>query len=197
MQKSPVGLIKLLTLIMLCFLFIPGCYKQQLPARTNNTKSVAEINAYLAIYYLDNQLVDLAKYKAIKALNIQPHLPLANLAMARYLAHVEEYKTSEKYFLTAIKNSNQNAKFLHAYGSFICEYNINDFNIAIRYLKLAEEQLEYLQMADLYASISLCYAKNNFFLEARSYLDKAIAHKYNDTVIIQKIKHLIPLAIAK
>lgn len=185
--------INLLTFIIGVLVFLAGCSNNNWN-KNHNHLEVATINANLAIYYLGNKLPHIAKYKAIKSINLEPRLPIANLAMAYYLAYVKENNFAEKYFLAAIKYSRNSAKYLHAYGDFICENNIyadNTLNLAMEKFNLAAKHIGYVDIASLYASMACCCAKYNLKQSAKLYLSKAIAHNYTNKEKIKNISILI------
>ncbi len=164
---------------LLLLLLLNACV--MVPVGETRMQKASKINVQLGIGYYQQNNLELANAKLVKALREDPDSSQAHHAYAVLLNRFQEKKKAEKHFKKAIELDPENSEALTNYGAFLCKDG--------RYL---EAEKMFLQAVDnpLYKSPEIAYTNAAVCLRKlegdhgqmkriKRYLQKALGKRNN------------------
>lgn len=172
-------------------LFLSACVSSETTVTTKNSgaggstqfdpAAAAKTRVKLALVYLRNNNMQVAKQNLDKALEYQPNDADVHRVFAYYYQRVNENKTAEEYYKKSLRLDSQNADTYNNYGTFLCK--LDRFEEAESAFLNAIEQIRYLNVANTYENAALCAEKAKVDDKALFYYQYALSHNPNKTYI--------------
>ena len=163
---------KWLSLLAL-LLLLQGCVTDD-PAQSKNVKASA-INVQLGIGYLEQNDLNLANEKLLKALRQDPDSAPAHNAYAILQDRLQQLDVAEYHYKEAVKLDPKDSQAANNYGAFLCR-NGRARESEEYFLQALKNPL-YKTPEYAYTNAALCLKKINQIVTAREYLLKALAVK--------------------
>ncbi|MDF2690880.1 MAG: ycf3 [Gammaproteobacteria bacterium] len=145
-----------------------------LPSATQQQQNIqaAQADVQLALNYLQNKQMPLAKQKLLEAIKLAPNLPEAHYSMGFYLQAVGQTKQAQQEYLKALQLAPNDPKVLNGYGVFLC--NTQDYQNGINYFLKAIAQPSFTSPGVAYQNAALCALKIPDNSQAMQYFQQAI-----------------------
>ena len=131
------------------------------------------VNVNLGLAYLQENKLELAKYRLLLALEQAPRDEFTQDAFAYYLEKTGEFTQAEQHYLLAIRFARHSGAAKNNYGTFLCRSA--KYQQAISYFLEAGQDIYYLNTANAYENAGLCALKIPDRPQAKTYFLKAIA----------------------
>ena len=165
--------------ILLTLLLLNAC--AMVPVGETKMQKASRINVQLGIGYYQQNNLEQANAKLVKALRQDPDSSQAHHAYAVLLNRFLEKKKAEKHFIKAIELDPENSEALTNYGAFLCKDG--------RYLKAEKMFLQavenplYKSPEIAYTNAAVCLRKlegeHGQMKRIKKYLQKALGQKNN------------------
>jgi type IV pilus assembly protein PilF len=165
---------KRLLWIAISGLLLAGCAHQQ-PVSTiapEDSLRAAQLNVQLGMTYLQQQQMDLAKQKLLKAVALDPNLPDAHYSLGYYFDAVGQTQDAQREYQTALKLAPNNPQVLNSYGVFLCK--TKQYALAEQYFQQALAQIDYTDVGLTYQNAGLCAMDADNQKAALTYFTQAI-----------------------
>jgi len=150
--------------VLIILFFIAGC--NTVSPQTQNT-AAAEINAKLALAYLEKNDATRGKAKLLQAQKQAPHEPAVWYISGYFLERTGDIASADQAYLQAIQLAPRLGAAQNNYGAFLCRQE--KYTAAITHFLLAVADPDYLGVAGAYKNAALCALKIP---------DKSLANKY-------------------
>jgi len=111
-------------LVMVTTAMIAGCVSNSGDVRKNkqaSDKDAASYNLQLGVGYLRRGELQLAKDKLEKAVEQDPNLADAHMALAFLYEQIQQYEDAERHFRRATRLEPNNPDVQNTYGAFLCK----------------------------------------------------------------------------
>ncbi len=169
--------------------FLSGCVTQNYenddtPVVQNqaNTDDMAATRISLGLGYLKMGNMPQAKQNLEKAKNFAPNMVQVYTAFAHYYETVGEHKLTISSYEKALSIKSDDADTLNNYGVYLCRQD--KIEAAEKQFLKAIAVPSYLLVAKSYENLSSCFLKNDDFIKAEMYLNKAILHSPSSSSIL-------------
>lgn len=146
---------KKIVCLYLCLL-ITGCSSHLFSSAKENP-AAAEINAKLALAYLEKNDLVHARQKLIAAQQQAPHDPAIWYSSGYFFERTGDNSAARHAYLRAIQLSPQEGAAQNNYGVFLCRQG--EYAAAISHFLLAAKDPSYLNVANAYQNAAYCAAK--------------------------------------
>ncbi|MEW6982347.1 type IV pilus biogenesis/stability protein PilW [Colwelliaceae bacterium 6471] len=183
-----------LVVINLLF-FVSGCVTQNYeegkkPVIENdaNNNEIAMTRISLGLGYLKMGNTAQAKLNLEKAKRFAPNLVQVYTAFAHYYETVGEPELTSVSYEKALSLDADDADTLNNYGVFLCRQDRVE-DAEKQFLK-AIAIPSYILVAKSYENLALCHLKNNHFVKAETYFDKAVKHSPSSASILYQMMRL-------
>ena len=163
---------KLTALLFLCWL-LQACVTVD-EGRSKGEKASA-VNVELGIGYMQQNNLELANEKLLKALRQDPNSVRANYIYAILQDRLLQKETAERYYRIAIDLDSNNSEANNNYGAFLCR-NGRELESVEYFLQAVDNPL-YKTPEFAYTNAAICLLKIDRPVEAKEYLSKALAAK--------------------
>lgn len=140
----------------------------------NKLTQAAQINTQLALNYIAENNMILAKEKLLLALKQDPHSSNTHAVMAYYLERAHEFKAAEEYYKKAIILAEHKGAAENNYGTFLCRQN--RYLESEAYFKKAVHDPTYINTAKSYENAGRCAEQSGEPKKAKDYYKKALEH---------------------
>lgn len=169
--------------------FLSGCVTQNYenddtPVVQNqaNTDDMAATRISLGLGYLKMGNMPQAKQNLEKAKNFAPNMVQVYTAFAHYYETVGEHKLTISSYEKALSIKSDDADTLNNYGVYLCRQD--KIEAAEKQFLKAIAVPSYLLVAKSYENLSSCFLKDDDFIKAEMYLNKAILHSPSSSSIL-------------
>lgn len=154
-----------------------ACHQQadlriEQPKRAQKRTDAATYNVQLGLAYLKQDDRPRAKRKLLTALDLAPHSPEVNAAMAYYLEKTGEINKARLFYQKALAYAPNSGAQLNNYGTFLCRQG--NYQEAERYFLKAVKDVRYVNTAGAYENAGLCTAAIPDYDKAKHYFAKAL-----------------------
>lgn len=148
-------------------------------ASTANTKlrQATALNTQLALNYIAQDNLVLAKEKLVAVLQQRPNYSFANIVMAYYLERTGNIKNAELYYLKAIRTAAIKGAAENNYGTFLCRQR--RYQQAEKHFHRAIADKRYVNTAKVYENAGLCAQRGPHPGLAIGYFESAVQHDPN------------------
>ena len=147
------------------------------PEHHQESDQMASARVSLAMKYLQNGNMELAKGNLIKALDIMPNHAGANYGMAYYYQTVKEQELALQYYGKAVSSQPDNGHIRNGYGAYLCE--LGRYPEAEQEFLAAVNSRTYNQTAETYENMGTCAKRSGDMTKAKQYFERAVAHNPN------------------
>jgi len=163
--------------------FLSACISSETTTTLNNPQGLkvefdpqiaAETRLKLALLYLENKQMQLAKENLDQAKQYQPNNAKVFHIFAYYYQQVNEDENAETYYKKSISVDADNGDTYHNYGTFLCaqaRYKEAD-ELFLKAISLPH----YNRVADTYTNAALCAQENKNYYKAIDYGEHALSH---------------------
>ena len=153
MKSSTVSAGRVLLGAILTTLLLSGCASNREAANANMARA-SQLNAELALGYLNQGDLQQAKAKVEKSLVQDPRNPLANNLQGVVFQRLDEPRKASVHFRRAVDLAPDEPEYANAYGVFLCEQRQYDEGI-LQFLDVAKNPL-YRTPALAYENAASC-----------------------------------------
>ncbi|AGH80661.1 type IV pilus biogenesis/stability protein PilW [Psychromonas sp. CNPT3] len=170
--------------ILISTTLLLGCVSGDVTVVTKNTGAgavmrfdpvgAARTRVKLALLYLRQENMQLAKENLDKALKYQPEDASVNRVFAYYYQKVNESDLAEFYYKKALLLERDNADTYNNYGAFLCRDG--RYDAADQAFIKAIEQSAYNAVANTYENAGMCAEKSGKISKALHYYQSALSH---------------------
>ena len=136
----------------------------------------------LGLGYLKMGNMPQAKQNLEKAKNFAPNMVQVYTAFAHYYETVGEHKLTISSYEKALSIKSDDADTLNNYGVYLCRQD--KIAAAEKQFLKAIAVPSYLLVAKSYENLSSCFLKDDDFIKAEMYLNKAILHSPSSSSIL-------------
>jgi type IV pilus assembly protein PilF len=143
-----------------------------------NSEVAAETRMQLALLYLENNQMQLAKENLDIALQYQPNSAKIVSVLAYYYQQVNEDGEAEKYYKKSIALDPENGDTYHNYASFLCAKGFYKKGEDL-FLK-AVALPHYLRVEQTYQNAAICAEEERNYNKAILYAEYALSHNPNN-----------------
>ncbi|MFT6926325.1 MAG: type IV pilus assembly protein PilF [Psychromonas sp.] len=140
-------------------------------------KSASAIRVKLALVYLENKQMQLAKVNLEKALSYQPEDANVYRVFAHYYEAVNEIEKAEKMYKKSLSLDRNNSETYDNYGTFLCQQK--RYDEAENAFLTALSQNHHSNVADIYENAGLCVEQINQLDKALFYYQSSLSHNPN------------------
>lgn len=141
----------------------------------DRNRRASSVNVELGIGYLQQNNLESANEKLLKALNQDPDSARAHMAYAILQQRLLQFDKAEFHYRKATKLDPSNSQAANAYGAFLCQRDREEDSIP--YFLSALENPLYRTPEFAYTNAARCLIKIDRDDEAREYLEKALSVK--------------------
>tara|TARA_B100001094_G_C18159773_1_gene788566 strand:+ start:142 stop:972 length:831 start_codon:yes stop_codon:yes gene_type:complete len=131
----------------------------------------AQSRISLALAYLEQQNLVLAKINLDKAWRLDPHKVELHLAYAAYYEVIDDQAQAEDHYQQALEVASEQGVVLSQYGMFLCRHTKLTQGLSL--LKSALMGAQAQKIALYYENLGLCAYKAGLVQDAQTYLNKA------------------------
>ncbi|URL02517.1 type IV pilus biogenesis/stability protein PilW [Avibacterium sp. 20-126] len=167
-------------LVTLFSLLLCACVSSQTSQEDFDKQQAAKARVELAIGYLEQRELRLAKQNLDKALAYAPNDYLVHSALAYFYQLQGDTERAENAYLNALKLEAKQGDVLNNYAVFLCEQG--RFSQAYQQFQQALNSPNYYQQADTYENLALCaLAEKNsaLYQQYRDLLEKVAPTRAN------------------
>ncbi len=175
---------RFLLIIITSVILLSGCVSGDVTVVTKNTgagalmrfdpEGAAKMRVKLALLYLQQDNMQLAKENLDKALRYQPNDASVCRVFAYYYQRVNESENAERYYKKALSLESDNADTYNNYGAFLCR--AGRYQDAEKAFLKAIEQSNYTSVANTYENAGMCADKSGKTEKALRYYQDALSH---------------------
>jgi len=140
--------------------------------REVNEKKAAQVNAELAVGYLGQGELQLAKSKAEKALGYDSNNALANNVNGSIQQRLRNMTAADKYFRRAVELEPDKPDYANSYGVYLCEAGRIGEGVQ-QFVSVANNPL-HRAPALAFENAATCATKGGMLSEAEVYLNEAL-----------------------
>lgn len=163
------------------------------PPLKADLKKAAELNAQLALGYLEQGDVARAKVKIMRALRLNSRSPTVQSALGYFYEQIKEQKEAEVAYRKAIrlsraKDQNEQGPFYNNYGAFLCR--LQRYEEAERAFEMALKDKSYPNTGAVYENKGRCALLSGQTTLAKQYLQKALDYEPSSETIRHLIKQI-------
>lgn len=165
-------------------LLLAGCITEgDIEENPVSLDDAARANIQMGMTYLNQDRVDLARPKLLKAVELDPSLPEAHTALGFMYQSTGNFESAERHFRTALKLDPDNAGALNYYGVFLCLRG--EHKKADRYFKKATDIEGYRTPWVAYTNAGSCARRAENTEKAEEYYRKALSQnrRYADALL--------------
>jgi type IV pilus assembly protein PilF len=142
-------------------------------------EKAAQYNAQLAVGYMRQGRMNLARKKLSQALKQAPHSPVVHNSLALYYIHLKEYDKADKQYKLSLRYKPGDPQTLNNYGAFLCSHGKP--RQSLDYFKRAADDLDYSTPDSALANAGMCAQKIPDEKLAEKYFKRALAVNSNQT----------------
>ena len=139
--------------------------------------AAADTRVKLALLYLQDGQMQLAKENLDTALEYQPNDAKIYRVYAYYLQQVNENKKAEAFYKESLLLDADNGDTYNNYGTFLCD--LMRYEEAETAFLKAINSKNYTKIARSYANAAICAEKAGFNQKAIAYYNNALSHSQN------------------
>ncbi len=143
----------------------------------NRDKIAAGINARLAMGYMREGNMPLAKQKLLTALDQAPKDPIILDAMAYYQEQTGNDQEAQRYYQKAISVSPKSGAALNNYGTYLCRQG--QYAPSVNYFVRAANDPTYLDVANAFENAGVCSMQIPNEKQAAFYFQRALQNNPN------------------
>lgn len=157
-------------------LALSGCISHlSSPGKENQeNQEAADLNAKLALYYLQMNHTARAKQKILLAQRQAPHHTSVWYVQGYLSEKTGNYQLAEKAYLHAIALAPRHGAAHNNYGTFLCRQG--NYQAAIKQFLLAVEDPDYLYVGKAYQNAGICAQKIPDPIQAKKFFQKASSY---------------------
>jgi len=148
----------------------------------HNPKKAAEINATLALEFLNRGETERAKKKLLKAKKLAPKDPAVWYSFGYFFEHTGEPALAKNSYLKAITLNRKKGASHNNYGTFLCRQK--QYEPGIKQFKLAVADPEYLDVSGAYENAGVCALAIPDKTRAVAFFKKALDYNSNADVAL-------------
>lgn len=168
--------VRLLALSACILLLLSGCVTSSIEPNPLDTpqgrKKAVESFVQLGTAYIQQGALERAKAPLQRALAIDSSSADANAALAMVFQKEQESAVAERYYQRALSESNNAARILNNYASFL--YEQGRFTEAQKYFLKASEDLMYSGRSRVFENLGLTALALGQASEAKEYFERAL-----------------------
>lgn len=172
MTKTVVGCLALLLVVSLS-----ACTTTGGPDENASPEKAAKYNSQLAVGYMRQGRMNLAREKLSRARKQAPHLPVVHNTLAFYYIHLNEPDKAEKQYKLSLQYKPDDPETLNNYGAFLCSHGKP--RESLQYFARAADNLNYSTPDSALANAGLCAKKIPDDKLAAKYFKRALAVNAN------------------
>lgn len=138
-----------------------------------NPKKAGQYNAQLAVGYMRQGRMNLARSKLSEALKQAPHSPVVHNTLALYYIHLNEFDKADQQYKLSLRYKPGDPQTLNNYGAFLCSHGKP--RQSLDYFKRAAGNLNYSTPDSALANAGMCAQKIPDEKLAKKYFNRALA----------------------
>jgi type IV pilus assembly protein PilF len=165
--------------LLLAVLGLAGCVTTTTGPEPASTEARVTARLDLARGYMENGEFDRARPALIRALELNPRSPEANVLMGLLNESQNDYVLAERHYRLALEVESDNAQALNNYGSFL--FGRERYEEAVKVLRKLVENTDYRARSQAYENLGLAELKIGEVSRAEDALKRAIRLNFAQT----------------